>query len=278
MGRIWTSRFRAIIRVSLCLVAAVTLGNAQQANHASLPFERGEELIYQAEFTRALLRGVDVGEFHFTVSTPNPNSNTTGQNLQLIGDVVSKGLFPRIAGFRFHTHVESVVDPEQFTALHTSKLDEQGKRVRSSEAVFDHERRKVTWTERDPNQSQAARVNEVDFTEPIQDVLTMIYFLRIQNLEPGKSFEVPLTDSGRVYRFSINVKERKRIKTAVGNVSALRVEPFIFGDNGLIKSRGSLSIWVSEDSRHLPVKAQLKIELGTFDITLRKVSYREANH
>ena len=251
---------------------------AQQAM-PSLPFSGGEELIYQAEFNKGLLRGVDVAEFQFKADTERVSSRGgPGDDpfiFRLVGDVTSKGLFPRIAGFRFHEHVESKVEPWPFTVLRTSKLEEQGKRVRASEAVFDHEARKVTWTERDPNQTQPPRISAQDFSEPIQDILTVIYFLRTQKLEVGKSFDVPLSDAGRVYRFSVAVVERKQIKTVLGRVYAVRIDPALFGENGVVRSRGSLSIWITDDSRRLPVRAQLKVDIGTFDIKLKRVSYRD---
>ena len=218
-----------------------------------------------------------MAEFRFKAAIERVSSRGLSPDdspiVRLVGDVVSKGLFPRIAGFRFHEHVESTVDPDPFTVLRTSKLEEQGKRVRASEAVFDHEARKVTWTERDPNQSQPPRISALEFSEPIQDILTVIYFLRTQKLEVGKSFDVPVSDSGRVFRFSVAVVERKELNTVLGRVSAVRVDPALFGENGLVRSRGSLSIWITEDSRRLPVKAQLKVDIGTFDIKLKRVSY-----
>ena len=70
--------------------------------------ERGEELIYQAEFTRGLLRGVDVAEFRFkALSEHIARGADDAVILRITGDVVSKGLFTRIAGFKFHHHVES---------------------------------------------------------------------------------------------------------------------------------------------------------------------------
>jgi hypothetical protein len=42
-----------------------------------------------------------------------------------------------------------------------------------------------------------------------------------------------------------------------------------------VRSRGSLSIWITEDSRRLPVKAQLKVDIGTFEIKLKRVSYAD---
>jgi hypothetical protein len=252
----------------------------QQAQRTAVPFAGGEELVYQAEFNKGLLRGIDVAEFRFKTETRRVPTRGLSANdpaiLRLVGDVTSKGLFPRIAGFRFHEHVESTVDPDPFTVLRTNKLEEQGKRVRASEAAFDHEARKVTWTERDPNQSQPPRVSALEFSEPIQDILTLIYFLRTQKLEVGKSFDVPVSDSGKVFRFSVAVVERKELNTVLGRVSTVRIDPALFGENGLVRSRGSLSIWITEDNRRLPVKAQLKVDLGTFDIRLKRVSYPDA--
>src|SRR5882762_10650765 len=203
---------------SLVFALAVHTVVGQQVQPAKVPFANGEELIYQAEFTRGLLRGVDVAEFHFKSTTEHVARGADDPVvLHLTGDVVSKGLFPRIAGFKFHQHVESTADVEPFTALHTDKIEEQGKRSRVLEAVFDHTTHKVLWSERSPNPQSGA----FDFTEPIQDVLTVIYYLRTQKLVPGKSFDVPLTDAGRVFRLSVTAFEEKEIDTVLGKVTAI---------------------------------------------------------
>jgi Protein of unknown function (DUF3108) len=260
-----------VVAVLVCLLA---LAHAQENRRPPLPFAGGEELIYQAEFTRGLLRGVDVAEFHFKSATEHVARGTDDPVvLRLTGDVLSKGLFPRIAGFKFHQHVESTADIEPLTVLHTDKLEEQGKRSRVLEAVFDHKAHKVTWSERSPNPQSGA----FDFTEPIQDVLTVVYYLRTQNLAVGNSFDVPVTDAGHVYRLTVRVIEEKEIDTILGKVKAVRVEPALFGDTSLVHARGQLSIWLTEDDRHLPVRAQLKIDLGTFDIKLKRVTYPQPN-
>ncbi len=267
-------RYLMVAVAAVWMTAAAALASAQEKKDGSLPFARGEELVYQAEFTRALLRGVDVAEFRFTATSEHIARGADDPIvLHLTGDVVSKGLFPKIAGFKFHQHIESTADAVPFTTLRTMRSEEQGKRVREIEAVFDHQAHKATWIERQPNQ----RTTSIDFTEPIQDVLTAIYFLRTQNLDIGKSFEVLLSDSGRVYRVPVKVTERKTLDTALGRVKTIRVEPALFGDEALLRTRGQLSIWLTEDERHLPVRAQLKVEIGTFDIKLRRVTYTDAN-
>ena len=159
--------FGRTIGVALILACALTFAAAQEKLRAPLPFERGEELLYQAEFTKGLLRSVDVAEFHFK-SVPENISRGAGDPvvLHLTGDVFSKGLFPRIAGFKFHQHVESKVDVEPFRALHTDKIEESGKRSRVLEAEFNHETRKVIWREKSPNPQGGA----FDFEEPIQEI------------------------------------------------------------------------------------------------------------
>jgi Protein of unknown function (DUF3108) len=258
----------------LFLAAAASPILAQQKQTVPLPFARGEELVYQGEFSRGLLRGIDVAEFRFKASSEHISRGLDDSAvLHLTGDVVSRGLFPRIAGFKFHQHVESVADTEPFTVLRTTKLDEQGKRVKEFEAVFNHETRIAVWTERQPNSNSTS----VDFSEPVQDVLTVIYYLRTRKLDVGESFDVPVSDAGRVFRLSVKAVERKEINSVLGKVKAIRVEPELFGDTALVRARGTLSIWITDDARRVPVKAQLKVDIGTFDIELKRLSYLQPN-
>src|SRR5260370_23311270 len=208
--------FSIFARTSLLLLLLAATGIfAQQPAVNQLSFVRGEELYYEAEFKKGLLRGANIGEFRFSA---RPEQTAAGDPLRLVADVVSKGIFTRLAGIHFHEHVESIVEPNQFMVMRTNKLDEQGKRVRVSDATFDHEKRKVTWTERDPNQNQPPRITSLDFLEPVQDVLSMIYFVRLQKLEAGKSFDIPVSDSGQVFRMSVAVVERQRINCLLGRV------------------------------------------------------------
>ena len=154
-------------------------------------------------------------------------------------------------------------------------LDEQGKRVRTSETLYDRSKGKLSWTQRDPNNPNVEpRTAVVDFAGQLQDVLSAIYFVRTQKLEVGKTFEVFVSDSGHVYRVPIHVLEKKKMKTAVGKVTAFRVEPDLFGPEGMLDdAKGQFSIWISDDEKRIPVSARVKTEYGTFDIKLKRVVY-----
>lgn len=257
------------------LIAVVSAGAltvlAQPPAKPEFPFTQGEELVYLAEFNRSLLRGVNVGELKFSAKPSTTSAEKGAWNIS--GEANAKGFLLKLFGAKYRLHVDSVITSDSFTVLRTKKVEDDRGRVRTSEGVFDHATRKATWTVYAENQSNPAESTTIDFDEPIQDVLTVLYFVRTQRLKSGQTFDVPLVDNGRVYRCSVRVMERKRINTIVGRVDTFRVEPAIFGDDRVIRTRGTLSIWVTDDARRLPVRAQVKVPVGTFDVKLKKLNY-----
>jgi len=239
-------------------------------------FENGEELVYVAELSRSLLRKIDVAEFRFTShkeDVPTGEGKTrAAYSLKLTGDVTSRGFFTRLFNLRFRERIESTVDPASFTVQKTKRVDEHGKRTRISEAIFDHAKGTVSWTERDPNNpGSSPRVVSNNFIGQVQDVLSAIYYLRTQPLEVGKTFDVTISNSGRVYEVPVRVVEKRRMKTVLGRVETFQVDPLVFGEDRLIRGQGQFSIWLVNDSKRIPAKARIKTEYGTFDITLKKV-------
>lgn len=259
--------------MSVLSVAAFSLARAQ--NGQPRHFELGEELHFEAEFSRALLRKIDVADLKFR-ATRMPVENAEKESpyaLQFHADVSSKGFFARLFNLKFRERVESTVEPVTFTIQQTKILDEQGKRVRHTETTFDRSKGKMTWTSRDPNNPSAEPRHAItDFSGQLQDVLSAIYFIRTQPLQVGATFEVFIGDGGRVYTIPVKVVEKKRMKTILGRVNVLRVNPELFGPERLIDSeKGEFSIWITDDARHIPVGGRVKTDYGTFDIKLKKI-------
>ena len=263
--------------ILITVVVAVTVSAQKPTRLATLrPFEPAEELIYDAELSRGLLRKLDVAEFKLKSQRKNADkrgaaSDKTKETLVLYCDVASKGFFPKLFGLRFRETLESTIDPVSFAVQRSKRTDEHGKRVRSSEAVFDQIQGKVSWTEIDPNDpTRPPRVVTAEFDGLVHDVLSAIYFLRTQPLQVGKNFDLPISDSGQVYKVPIRVLERKRLKTVLGRVDALLVEADLFGTRGMLDGNGKFFMWFTDDARRIPVSVKIKSEFGTFDIKLKK--------
>jgi hypothetical protein len=257
---------------------AIFMGLSYSVAQRSVPqtaphrFERGEELHFEAEFSRALLRKLDVADLKFRATrTPldaaNSNADSKPYALTFSADVA------RLFNLKFRERVESIVEPISFTVQKTTILDEQGKRVRTTESTFDASKGRMIWTSRDPNNPSAEPRHAIaEFSGQLQDVLSAIYFIRTQPLEVGRRFEVFIGDGGKVYTIPVKVIEKKRMKTIFGRVEVLRVNAELFGTGRLIdQEKGEFSIFITDDARHVPVGGRVKTDYGTFDITLKRI-------
>jgi len=264
------------IAISIAASAPLVRPQRLDSKLVTRHFELGEELHFEAEFSRALLRNLDVADLKFR-ATRTPLSGDLQQTkpyaLTFSAEIASKGFFARLFNLKFRERVESTVEPVSFTVQRTTILDEQGKRVRTTESTFDRSQGKMTWTSRDPNNPSAEPRHAIaDFSGQLQDVLSAIYFIRTQPLELGKSFEVFIGDGGRVYKIPVKVVEKKRMKTILGRVNVLRVNPELFGPDRLIdEEKGEFSMWITDDARHIPVGGRIKTDYGTFDIKLKRI-------
>jgi uncharacterized protein DUF3108 len=283
MGR-FILRSSLILALILGVSFSASLVVAQKPTVArNHPFEPAEELIFEAEFSRAVLRNLDVAEFKFRASrvplataVENPTANEkSSYTLNFNADVASKGFFTRLFNLNFRERVESTVEPESFTIQRTTIHDEQGKRVRLTETTFDRDKGKMSWTLRDPNNPNSQPRNSVtDFSGQLQDVLSAIYYIRTQPLQLGKTFDIFIGDGGRVYQVPVAVVAAKRMKTIFGQTNVIRVDPQLFGPNRMIeKEKGELSIWLTADSKHIPVSCKIKTDYGTFDVKLKSATY-----
>ncbi len=264
----------------MALFMGLSYSIAQRSIPQTAPhrFERGEELLFEAEFSRALVRKIDVADLKFrAMRTPldaaNSNADSKPYALTFSADVSSKGFFARLFNLKFRERVESIVEPISFTVQKTTILDEQGKRVRTTESTFDASKGRMIWTSRDPNNPAAEPRHAIaEFSGQLQDVLSAIYFIRTQPLGVGNSFEVFIGDGGKVYTIPVKVVEKKRMKTIFGRVEVLRVNAELFGPERLIdKEKGEFSIFITDDARHVPVGGRVKTDYGTFDITLKRI-------
>lgn len=253
---------------------------AQNKPVPALPFKVGEELLYEGEFSRLLLRGVNVVDLKFRVAAsppetqtqPGKENNAAPPSLRFVADVESKGALLKIFRQYFRQHLESTADAATLAALVTEKQDIQNKRERYSEALFDYRKGIVTWTEHNP---QAAGNPPRVVTSPLAgaayDLVSVWYHLRtIKTLTSGTTFFLPVSDSGGVYRIPVRVGERKTIKTVLGKVSTIRLIPEIFGDDRLIGGKGTLSLWLTDDARRIPVRGEINNNLGKLTITLKQ--------
>ncbi len=96
----------------------------------------------------------------------------------------------------------------------------------------------------------------------VQDALSLLYYVRALELEPGSDLQVENYDGKKVYTLTVGVLRRERIKVKAGVFSTVVVEPLLQAA-GLFKHEGGLTVWLTDDRLHLPVLMKSKVIVGS---------------
>ncbi len=104
------------------------------------------------------------------------------------------------------------------------------------------------------------------------DSLSGIFYIASQNLQLGQDLHLPLADAMRTVGVTVKVEGREDVRTPAGTFSAIRVQPT--ADAGVVKNRGTITIWYTDDARHLPVQIRAKLFWGTLTFHLQSVELR----
>lgn len=248
------------------LAAAVCSSSAQSHSSSSRIFD-GESLTYEGKVNK-ILRGITVAELTF-----NSSIDQAKNELVINSQAVSKGTLLKLFRYSFLQHYGSTVDAGSFNILRTTKHDVQKERVRDSEAVFDYRAARVRFIETDPKDAtRPPRQIASEITEPMYDMISAIYAVRMLPLSVGQRMEFKVSDSGLVYNVPFVVTAREQQKTIFGKVWCFRVEPEIFGTGRLIEQKGEMVIWFVDDARKTPVRSEIKTEFGKFTIKLKSAN------
>lgn len=240
---------------------------AQQSAAKINSYNVGENLDYEVKFSKTVFRGIGIADINFTVERLTGN-----KNYSIKAVAKSKGTLASLFGADFNIDFQSIVDGERLHILKTVKRDEQGNRVRLSEAVFDYQSKKVIYSESDPNDVARAPRRVASPIEPdTHDLISSLFALRRLPLAVGKTFDLQVSDSGLVYKIPVRVAARELQKSAVGKIWCFRVEPEIFGAKRLIEKEGSMILWITDDARRLPVRAQINYSIGRIEIKIKKI-------
>ena len=169
--------------------------------------------------------------------------------------------------FHVKDKFESTFDREKGCTSEFDKQTVEGRRQISSTLKLDYQLGKSVLDEKNLVSGQAKRL-ESGIPSCLTDLLTGVFYASSQPMEVGKSFDIPVADPLRTVVVTMKVEGREELKTQAGTFKTLRVQPT--ADAGVVKNRGNIWIWYTDDERHLPVQMRARLFWGT--ITFRLVT------
>jgi len=167
--------------------------------------------------------------------------------------------------FHVSDHFQSTLDPVKGCTYEFDKQTVEGRRQINSTLRLDYTQLKSILDEKNMVTGQNKHV-EMPIPGCLTDLLTGVFYASSQPMEVGKSFVIPVVDAMHSVPVTMKVEGREEIKTPVGTFKTVRVQPT--ADAGVVKNRGNIWIWYTDDDRHLPVQMRARLFWGTITFRL----------
>jgi hypothetical protein len=241
---------RLTVLTVLLMQAGISAAPASDAEvtAATVPFAVGEKLTFQIRFGF-----LPAGEATMEVSEIVECGEA--RCYRIISEAAST--MPFSLFFEVRDQVSSLMDVAR---LHTRRYEKdlkEGNYTRREVVIFDQANHTATY----PDGSA------VEVPPDVQDVLTSLYFLRTRRLEVGQTVLIENHADRKNYPLEVHVVRTESVSVPAGEFECFVVEP-ILKASGLFQHQGRLTVWLTKDSRLMPVMMKGKIIVGSISAVL----------
>jgi hypothetical protein len=105
----------------------------------------------------------------------------------------------------------------------------------------------------------------------VHDLTSAFMWLRLQPLEPGKRYDVPVATGSRSFTLVAEVLGREEVDAPAGKFQTVKVKVRTELAGKFSTKRDSF-LWLSDDPRHVLVRASADFAVGSVVVSLK--SYR----
>jgi hypothetical protein len=167
--------------------------------------------------------------------------------------------------FHVADNFQSDFDREKGCSYDFNKQTVEGRRQNNATLRLDYGNSKSILDEKNMVNGQAKHL-ESPIRGCVTDLLTGVFYAASQPLVVGQNFIIPVVDAARTVPVTMKVEGREEIKTTLGTFKTIRVQPT--ADAGVVKNRGNIWIWYTDDDRHIPVQMRARLFWGTITFRL----------
>ena len=219
----------------------------------NISFQHSEKLVFKVFYNMGRI-WVGAGEAVFTTTREKLNNKNV---LHIVGDGKTYKTYDWF--YKVRDKYETYIDEETMLPLKfVRNVNEGGFKIYNS----------ITF---DQNNGRAVSTNGV-FNVPkcIQDVLSSIYYARnidYNKYQPGAKIPFTMFLDDEVYRLYIRYLGKEKIKTKYGTFNTIKISPLLI-EGTIFKGGEKMTVWVTDDNNHLPVRVDSPILVGSIKVDL----------
>jgi len=249
--------FLSIVSGTSSALAQYTPIPTLQAPAPGYSFVSKETLTFDVDW-RVFTAGTAV--FHLEQVGPDEKVTATADT---IGG--TNMLFPVVDKF------QSAFDTRTGCSTGFSKQLQEGLRKVTGDLSFNYSAGKQTQVEKNLVKGTSKTLT-ASIPACVTDSLSAIFYAASQPLVVGQSVRFPLADAMRTVTVVMKVEAKEEIKTPAGTFQTIRVQPT--AEEGIVKNRGNIWIWYTDDARHMPVQIRARLFWGTITFHLKSFEAR----
>ncbi|MGV8059816.1 MAG: DUF3108 domain-containing protein [Smithellaceae bacterium] len=132
---------------------------------------------------------------------------------------------------------------------------EEGSYRGDKEIIFDYDTKKATFTKN-------GDVSIHDIPDFVSDSLSAFYYFRTKELIVGKPVTIDIFDDKKLWQVEVHILGKERLQTPAGVFNTILIKP-VLKFEGIFQRKGDVYIWVTDDSRRMPVRMKSKVVIGS---------------
>lgn len=224
-----------------------------------MPFGVGETLTYDVTYATYLVAGTAISRVEARQATAG------GSSYQIVVEGRPIPLLQRL--YNLYYRMETLLDTATLLPHRVALHSEEGTRKRTSTTQFDRAGNRAFLEV----QTETKAEYTFDVPPQIQDGLSALYILRTMSIKPGDAFSLPVVDEGTLYSVNATVGPAEQVTVGPGTIEGVRLDVSIVDPEGQPAATNA-AVWVSTDSRRLPLKMQADLAVGSFVLVLRSAT------
>jgi hypothetical protein len=222
-----------------------------------VPYAVGELLSYDVSWSSY----VTAGTLTLKVESKKPSYSSTAY--YVTAEAQSTGMLAKL--YPLYYKADTLIDSFTLLPQRGSLYSRENRRERLKITTFDHAKKTGLF------EMKTASHMRKDLKLPAltQDLLSAIYVLRAIQPRTGDRLEVPVSDSGWLYKVTFVIGAVESVKKADGTaVPALKVTPEVVDEGGKRAASGTV-FWLSNDAALKPVRIEGALAAGRIVIALK---------
>jgi hypothetical protein len=165
--------------------------------------------------------------------------------------------------FKVRDKFETFVDKEWLAPVTYTKSVQEDNYLDNDLVNFKHNKKKLYGVK-----------GVLDMPEYTHDVISAIYYVR--NLDFSKSkvgdkFPLDVYLDNQIYNLGFKYDGKETLDTDIGKVKCIKLVPTLVVDR-VFKDKDDMTVWVSDDDNHIPVRVKAKIMVGSIKVDITKYS------